>query len=112
MNPNGQQQCKTSNSCPSASRSWPPMRLRSRRSSPRTVPHTTDLPDRMKPERPPLLTLDEALARLMGAVSPLPTSDEETLSTLDALGRVLRGSVLSTLDVPPQDNTSMDGYAT
>jgi len=56
-----------------------------------------------------LLTLDDALSRLLGAVSPL--SEIQTLSTFDALGRVLRQDVRSALDVPPQDNTSMDGYA-
>jgi len=56
-----------------------------------------------------MLTLDDALGRLLGAVAPL--ADIETLSTFDALGRVLRQDVRSTLDVPPQDNTSMDGYA-
>ena len=56
-----------------------------------------------------MLTLDDALSRLLGAVAPL--ADIETVSTFDALGRVLRADVLSTLDVPPQDNTSMDGYA-
>jgi len=65
----------------------------------------------MKPERAPMLTLDEALARLLDAVSPLPASAHETLSTFDALGRVLRSDLRSTLDVPPQDNSSMDGYA-
>ena len=56
-----------------------------------------------------MLTLDDALSRLLGAVAPL--ADIETLSTFDALGRVLRQDVRSALDVPPQDNTSMDGYA-
>jgi molybdopterin molybdotransferase len=56
-----------------------------------------------------MLTLDDALGRLLGAVAPL--ADIETLSTFDALGRVLRQDVRSALDVPPQDNTSMDGYA-
>jgi len=56
-----------------------------------------------------MLTLDDALSRLLGAVSPL--SEIQTLSTFDALGRVLRQDVRSALDVPPQDNTSMDGYA-
>jgi molybdopterin molybdotransferase len=35
----------------------------------------------------------------------------ETVSTFDALGRVLAADVRSALDVPPADNTSMDGYA-
>jgi len=56
-----------------------------------------------------MLTLDDALGRLLGAVTPLAEID--TLSTFDALGRVLRTEVRSSLDVPPQDNTSMDGYA-
>src|SRR5512146_1578391 len=63
------------------------------------------------PARPPLLTLDEALARLLGAVEPLPATQAERVSTFDALGRVLADDVHSTLDVPPADNTSMDGYA-
>ena len=63
------------------------------------------------PSRAPLLTLDEALARLLAAVAPLPASEHEALSTFDALGRVLQHDVRSALDVPPQDNTSMDGYA-
>jgi molybdopterin molybdotransferase len=65
----------------------------------------------MKPGMAPLLTLDEALERLLGAVAPLPAATHETVSTFDALGRVLQQDVRSALDVPPQDNTSMDGYA-
>lgn len=56
-----------------------------------------------------MLTLDEALARLLEAVRPL--AGNESLSTFDALGRVLAEDVASLLDVPPADNTSMDGYA-
>jgi molybdopterin molybdotransferase len=59
--------------------------------------------------RPPLLTLAEALARLQAAVGA--TGQTEAVSTFDALGRVLAESVCSTLDVPPEDNTAMDGYA-
>ena len=58
---------------------------------------------------PPLLTLDEALTRLLGALGPVGAT--ETLSTFDALGRVLAADVTSALDVPPADNSSMDGYA-
>ena len=61
--------------------------------------------------KPPLLTLDEALARLLAAVEPLPASEVQSVSTFDALGRVLAEDVRSALDVPPADNTSMDGYA-
>ncbi len=56
-----------------------------------------------------LLTLDEALARLLSAVQPLAGS--ETVSTFDALGRVLAADVRSLVDVPTADNSAMDGYA-
>ncbi|MDQ6679509.1 MAG: molybdopterin molybdenumtransferase MoeA, partial [Pseudomonadota bacterium] len=58
---------------------------------------------------PPLLSLDDALGRLLGALGPVHAIEE--LSTFDALGRVLAADVASALDVPPADNTSMDGYA-
>ena len=58
-----------------------------------------------------MLTLDEALGRLLGAVQALPSTDNESVSTFDALGRVLAAEVSSGLDVPPADNSSMDGYA-
>lgn len=60
--------------------------------------------------RNPLIPLDTALAQLLAALDDwrLPT---ETLTTLQADGRVLAQDVVSTLEVPPQDNSSMDGYA-
>ena len=59
----------------------------------------------------PLLSLDEALARLAAGAAPFAIAETETLSTFDALGRVLAAEVRSLLDVPPADNSSMDGYA-
>ena len=59
----------------------------------------------------PLLSLDDALARLVAAASQHALRTTESVSTFDALGRVLAADVLSTLEVPPADNTSMDGYA-
>jgi molybdopterin molybdotransferase len=59
----------------------------------------------------PLLALDEALVRLVEAARAAPITDTESVSTFDALGRVLARDVASLIDVPPQDNTSMDGYA-
>ena len=56
-----------------------------------------------------LLTLDDALSRLLGALGPVATT--ETVSTFDARGRVLAADVVSHLDVPSVDNSSMDGYA-
>ncbi len=59
----------------------------------------------------PLLSLDDALARLTAAAAAHAITEAEPVSTFDALGRVLAADVLSALDVPPADNTSMDGYA-
>lgn len=62
-------------------------------------------------DRRPLLTLDDALARLLAGAAAHAIAGRETVSTFDALGRVLAAPVGSLLDVPPADNTSMDGYA-
>jgi molybdopterin molybdotransferase len=68
-----------------------------------TSPHPTS--------PPALLTLDEALERLLGALGAEGGTGSEEVSTFEALGRVLAQDVRSRLDVPPADNTSMDGYA-
>jgi molybdopterin molybdotransferase len=65
----------------------------------------------MSEARPPMLSLDEALQRLVAGAAAARIAQVETLSTFDALGRVLASDVVSTIDVPPQDNSSMDGYA-
>ncbi|MFZ9238251.1 MAG: gephyrin-like molybdotransferase Glp [Burkholderiaceae bacterium] len=57
----------------------------------------------------PMLSVQEALDFLLHSARPV--SDIEQLSTLDATGRVLAADQLSQLDVPPMDNTQMDGYA-
>jgi len=57
----------------------------------------------------PLKPLDEALAQLMQGAEAL--TEQEVLSTFDADGRVLAQDIVSVLQVPPQDNSSMDGYA-
>ena len=62
-----------------------------------------------RPPLPPLRPLDEALAELLSHARPL--ADVEAVSTFDADGRVLAQDLVSALQVPPQDNSSMDGYA-
>lgn len=59
--------------------------------------------------RPPLMPLDQALERLL--VQAVPLGRIETVDTFDADGRVLAQDVVSALQVPPHDNSSMDGYA-
>src|SRR5882724_2957375 len=72
---------------------------------------TTPLPASSSSPLPSMLTLDEALARLLAAVQPLPATEAESVSTFDALGRVLAEELRSLVDVPPADNSEMDGYA-
>jgi len=56
-----------------------------------------------------MLSFEEALAQLLAGVCPIV--ETETIDTIAATGRVLAVSQSSTIDVPPLDNTSMDGYA-
>jgi molybdopterin molybdotransferase len=65
----------------------------------------------MSEPRAPMLSLDQALQRLVAGASAARIAEVETVSTFDALGRVLAADVVSLIDVPPQDNSSMDGYA-
>ncbi|MDR6214725.1 gephyrin-like molybdotransferase Glp [Paracidovorax wautersii] len=59
--------------------------------------------------RPPMKPLADALADLLAQATPLAGTD--TVDTFDADGRVLRAAAVSPLQVPPQDNSAMDGYA-
>ena len=63
--------------------------------------------------RPALLDFDEARRQLLELAQPLALreGDFEVLPTNDALDRVLARDQVSTLDVPPMDNSQMDGYA-
>ncbi len=63
----------------------------------------------MNTPRPALKPLDEALSDLLAFAQPLV--GVEQVSTFDADTRVLAQDVVSALQVPPQDNSSMDGYA-
>ena len=56
-----------------------------------------------------LLSVDEALDRLLAGASPV--HETETVPTLQASGRVLSQSQRSRMNVPPMDNSAMDGYA-
>jgi len=58
---------------------------------------------------PPLLSLDEALKRLLEKAIPLAAT--HVVSTFDADGCVLAQDLVSALQVPAFDNSAMDGYA-
>ena len=57
------------------------------------------------------MPLDEALARLVQVATGRRLAQREQVQTAAALGRVLAEPISSLLDVPPADNSSMDGYA-
>ncbi|MFJ2867000.1 gephyrin-like molybdotransferase Glp [Kitasatospora sp. NPDC087314] len=60
------------------------------------------------PAAPRLWTVDEHLADVLAAVGPLPAIE---LQLLDAQGCRLDADVRADGDLPPFDNSSMDGYA-
>ncbi len=59
--------------------------------------------------KPPMLTAQQALDHLL--LNAVTVNESEKVATQAALGRVLAEDVKSLVDVPPLDNTSMDGYA-
>ncbi len=59
--------------------------------------------------KPPMKTAAEALEHLLAQARS--EAGVEVVSTQDALGRILASDILSQVDVPPMNNTQMDGYA-
>ena len=55
-----------------------------------------------------MISVEEALRRVLDNVSLLAP---EAKPILDALGQVVAEDVISAIDIPPLDNTAMDGYA-
>lgn len=55
-----------------------------------------------------MISVEEALAKILDSIQIL---DGEEKSLLDCLGQVLAEDVYSPFDVPPHDNSAMDGYA-
>jgi molybdopterin molybdotransferase len=55
-----------------------------------------------------MISVEEALERILAYVSLLEPEDKPIL---DALGQVAAEDIVSGIDIPPLDNTAMDGYA-
>ncbi|WP_394224164.1 gephyrin-like molybdotransferase Glp [Alteromonas gracilis] len=55
------------------------------------------------------LSLEEALTKALDAAKAI--ADTEQVSTFDANNRVLAQDVIAHIDVPPWNNSAMDGYA-
>ncbi|WP_369802389.1 gephyrin-like molybdotransferase Glp [Sulfuriferula sp. AH1] len=60
-------------------------------------------------QKPGMLSMDEALSYLLKQARPI--SGTERVETKSSLGRVLAEPQVSAIDVPPFDNSAMDGYA-
>ena len=60
-------------------------------------------------DQPGLLPVERAIAALLDVAEPI--TDIEQVSVEQALGRVLAKDQVSTVNVPPADNSAMDGYA-
>jgi molybdopterin molybdotransferase len=56
-----------------------------------------------------LLSVEEALQQLLDGAQAV--TETERVTTLSATGRVLAAAQRSVMDVPPMDNSAMDGYA-
>ena len=57
----------------------------------------------------PLMSLDQALELLLKEVAVI--AEHERVNTLNADGRYLAQDLVAYLQVPPQDNSAMDGFA-
>jgi molybdopterin molybdotransferase len=55
-----------------------------------------------------MVTVEEALEQILAAVNPLPP---EKVCLADALGRILKEDIRSDRDIPPKNNSAMDGFA-
>ena len=56
-----------------------------------------------------MLSVSEAISQLVASAKPAAAM--ESLSVLDSRGRVLALDICAPVDVPPADNSAMDGYA-
>ena len=59
--------------------------------------------------KPDLIPLEDALSYLLSDARPV--SSVETVALADSLGRMLADNHYVTADVPPADNSAVDGYA-
>ncbi len=59
-------------------------------------------------EEYPMISVEEALGRILSCFHPL---EPERVPILEAFDRVLAEDVYADIDIPPLDNSAMDGYA-
>ncbi|MEJ2592606.1 MAG: molybdopterin-binding protein [Candidatus Thiodiazotropha sp.] len=61
------------------------------------------------PESPETLTVENARARILSSIKPVPTIERVALR--DGLDRCLAQEIVSPIDVPSHTNSAMDGFA-
>ncbi|MGR8929156.1 MAG: molybdopterin molybdotransferase MoeA [Gammaproteobacteria bacterium] len=61
------------------------------------------------PKTNKLLSASEALSEIRTAIEPV--IEQECVTLPNALGRILAKTICSPIDIPPQRNAAMDGYA-
>lgn len=61
------------------------------------------------PKSAALLSVEQAQQRIYQAIHPI--EQYESIELTQALGRILQQSIASPMDIPPQRNAAMDGYA-
>ncbi|MCY1349550.1 molybdenum cofactor synthesis domain protein [compost metagenome] len=62
-------------------------------------------------DHPGLMPVEDALARLLALAEAAPIEATENVALAEADGRVLAAPLVAGLDLPPWDNSAMDGYA-
>ena len=55
-----------------------------------------------------MISVEEALCRILEVIVPL---GREKVNILDSLGRVIGEDIYASRNIPPKDNSAMDGYA-
>lgn len=73
------------------------------------IASTPDPQSSRQASRPALRPLDDALSELLAQAQPLGRT--ETVPLVEADRRILAHDLVSPLQVPPHDNSAMDGYA-
>lgn len=76
---------------------------------PMSAPSLQSIADQLQGYDPQALTVEHVNAFLNHLVQPLQQT--ETVSPMQAHGRILAEDVISPISVPPHDNSAMDGYA-
>ncbi|HEY8101972.1 MAG TPA: gephyrin-like molybdotransferase Glp [Burkholderiaceae bacterium] len=69
----------------------------------------TDIVNALPDYDPNALSVDQAKAIIDAFITPI--QEAETVAIRPALGRVLATDIISPINVPPHDNSAMDGYA-